>query len=52
MGREGGGVEHYILIVGRGEEGGAREFVVFTAILENSCGQRNWSTRFTVDPLP
>lgn len=54
--REGGGdaVEYFILVVGRvgggGEEG--ERIVVSTTILENSCGRRNWSTRFTLDPLP
>lgn len=54
--REGGGdaVEYFILVVrrvgGGGEEG--ERIVVSTTILENSCGRRNWSTRFTLDPLP
>lgn len=54
--RGGGGdaVEYFILVVGRvgggGEEG--ERIVVSTTILENSCGRRNWSTRFTLDPLP
>lgn len=54
--RKGGGdaVEYFILVVGRvgggGEEG--ERIVVSTTILENSCGRRNWSTRFTLDPLP
>lgn len=54
--RKGGGdaVEYFILVVrrvgGGGEEG--ERIVVSTTILENSCGRRNWSTRFTLDPLP